>query len=53
MNINRETADELQGLFEDALEQFCDKEQISGELAWTILECLGNAKLAEMNGELK
>ena len=50
MNISREKLDELTGLLEDTLEYFCDQEQVSGELAWTITECLAVAKQAEIKG---
>jgi len=50
MQISQEQAQELQEIIEDTLEYYCDKECVSGELAWTILECLATAKLAEMNG---
>ena len=52
MEISRDQLDELTSVIEDAIEYFCDKEQVSGELAWTVLECLATAKLAEMKGEL-
>ena len=43
---------ELTELFEDTIEYICDKEMMSGELAWTILECLSKSKIAEMKGEV-
>ena len=52
MHISREKHDELYALLEDTIEYFCDKEQVSGELAWTVLECLATAKIAELKGEL-
>ena len=52
MEISREKLNELTEVVEDTLEYFCDQEQVSGELAWTILNCLSEAKLAEMKGEL-
>lgn len=52
MNISRNQLDELTEIIEDTIEYFCDKEQASGELAWTVLECLATAKLAELRGEL-
>jgi len=52
MQISHEQLDELTGVIEDTIEYFCDQEQVSGELAWTCLECLATAKLAEMRGEL-
>jgi hypothetical protein len=52
MRIEREQLNELTEVIEDTVEYYCDKEQVSGELVWTILECLATAKLAEMKGEL-
>ena len=52
MNITRDKLNDLTELLEDSLEYFCDNEQISGELAWTIVESLGTAKLAELQGKL-
>ena len=52
MQISRPHLDELTELFEDTIEYFCDQNQISGELAWTVLECLAVAKQAELKGEL-
>lgn len=52
MNITREQLNDLTEILEDSLEYFCDNEQISGELAWTIVETLGTAKLAEIKGKL-
>ena len=52
MQISRPQLSELTEVIEDTIEYYCDKEQVSGELAWTILSCLSEAKLAEMQGEL-
>ncbi len=52
MQISRPQLSELTEVLEDTIEYYCDKEQVSGELAWTIVECLATAKLAEMRGEL-
>ena len=52
MQISREQLDELTEVIEDTIEYFCDQNQISGELAWTVLECLAVAKQAEIKGEL-
>ena len=52
MEISKEQRTELIEIIEDTIEYFCDKEQASGELAWTVLECLAVAKLAELRGEL-
>ena len=52
MQITREQLEELTEVIEDTIEYACDKEQLSGELAWTIVNCLALAKLAELRGEL-
>lgn len=52
MEISREQLTELRELFEDTIEYFCDQNMLSGELAWTCLECLAIAKQAEIKGEL-
>ena len=53
MHISGPQLTELTEVIEDTIEYFCDKEQVSGELAWTVrIECLAVAKLAELGGEL-
>ena len=52
MQISRERLTDLRELFEDTIEYFCDQEQVSGELAWTVLECIAVAKQAELKGLL-
>ena len=52
MHISGPQFVELTEVIEDTIEYFCDKEQISGELAWTVIECLATAKIAELKGEL-
>ena len=52
MHISGPQLTELTEVVEDTIEYFCDKEQVSGELAWTVLECLATAKIAELKGEL-
>ena len=52
MQISRPQLSELQEVLEDTIEYYCDKEQVSGELAWTIVECLATAKIAELQGKL-
>ncbi len=52
MNITREQLAEITEVIEDTVEYACDKEQLSGELLWTVVECLATAKLAELRGEL-
>ena len=50
LEISREKARELRELLEDTIEYFCDNERVSGELAWTVTECLALAKQAEFKG---
>ena len=52
MNISHEQLIELTEVVEDTIEYFCDKEQVSGELVWTLLESLATAKLVELSGDL-
>ena len=50
MKISREQLKELTEVIEDTVEYACDKEMISGELAWSVIECLAVAKQAEIAG---
>ena len=50
MEISREQLSELRELIEDTVQYFCDENKVSGELAWTCVECLGTAKVAELGG---
>nr|BDD46806.1 hypothetical protein 58 [Paracoccaceae bacterium] len=52
MQITREQLTEITEVIEDTVEYFCDQQQVSGELAWTVVESLATAKLAELRGEL-
>jgi len=52
MNISHEQLIELTEVIEDTVEYFCDQERVSGELAWTLVEALGTAKLVELSGNL-
>ena len=51
MEISQEAHADLVGAIEDTVEYCCDHYQMSGELAWTILECFAATKLAELQGE--
>jgi len=53
MEISREKLQEITEVIEDTVQYFCDQETVSGELAWTVVECLATAKLAELAGELE
>ena len=52
MEISRPHLDEITQVIEDTVEYACDQNQLSGELVWTVIECLATAKLAELRGEL-
>lgn len=53
MEISRESLKSLQELHEDMAEHFTDEHfPISGETYWTCVQCLAEAKLAELRGEL-
>jgi|TARA_B100001094_G_scaffold144170_1_gene139671 hypothetical protein len=50
MQISQEQHDQLIELIEDTIGYFCDENMVSGELAYSIMECLATAKVAEMQG---
>ena len=50
MKISREQLQELTEVIEDTVEYACDKERISGEMAWSVIECLAVAKQVELAG---
>lgn len=52
MQISREELTELQELQEDLAAHFTDLHFVSGQTYWSCVECLAQAKLAELNGEL-
>ena len=52
MQISKEKLDELTSIIEDTVEYACDQWMLSGELAWSVLECLAVAKQAEIKGQL-
>ena len=43
--------EELKGLIEDSVSQFCQDNMISGELAWLVTQTLAEAKLSQLKGE--
>ena len=53
MHISQQQLDEITGLIEDSVQYFCDNERLSGELAWTVVQCLAETKLAELKGLIK
>jgi hypothetical protein len=52
MKIDRDVLNDLTGLQEDVASSFTDENMMSGEVYWTIVECLAEAKLAELRGEI-
>ena len=52
MQITQEQLHNIRELLEDTIEYYCDQELVSGELAWNCVEALGEAKVAEIRGEL-
>ena len=52
MSITESKHQQLIELIEDTMEYFCDEHMVSGEVAYTILECYSVAKLAQMRGEI-
>ena len=50
MQIAPEQLKELREVTEDTVQYFCDQETVSGELAWTCIQALAEAKLAELAG---
>jgi hypothetical protein len=53
MNITRSALQDLREMQEDMAEHFTDENfPISGETYWTCVQCLAEAKLAELRGEL-
>ena len=53
MNISKPQLNEITEVVEDSIQYICDENQLSGELVWTIVECLATAKLAELKGLIK
>jgi hypothetical protein len=52
MHISHDQLSELTEVIEDTVEYFCDKEQVSGELTWLVVQSLATAKIAELKGQL-
>ena len=57
MKIDIDAHEMLVGILEDAVEHavreaYCEGTPISGELAWTVVSCRAEAKLAEFSGQL-
>ena len=52
MNISRPHLQEITEVIEDTVQYACDKSGNSGELMWTVVLTLSQAKLAELGGNL-
>jgi hypothetical protein len=52
MELSRDVLTDLTELQEDVASAFADDNMISGETYWTVVECLSQAKLAELRGEV-
>ena len=52
MSISVEDLRDLRELLEDSMEFYCDGRLVSGETAWTVVEAIAQAKLAQLHGEV-
>ena len=52
ITVNRELAAEIKEVIEDTVGYLCDENMLSGEIVWTMLECLAQAKVAELEDDL-
>ena len=50
--ITRELANEIREVIEDSVGYLCYENMVSGECVWTLIECLSQAKLAELENDL-
>ncbi len=46
-DITKDALQELTDIVEDTVEYHCDKHRQSGQLVWTVINCLSLAKLME------
>ena len=51
ISLNQETHQQLKEIIEDSVEYFCDENMVSGELTWIVIQCLAEAKIAQLRGE--
>ena len=51
--LDNDTHQELVGLREDSVAQFCQDNLISGELAWLVTQCLATAKVEQFKGNVR
>ena len=49
--LDTQAHEELKGLIEDSIAQFCQDNVISGELAWIVTQTLAEAKVVQFRGE--
>ena len=52
MEISKEQSTALKEVVEDAVEYICDSELLSGETAWTVVECIAIAKQEQLKGNI-
>ena len=51
--LDNDAHQELVGLLEDSVAQFCQDNLISGELAWLVTQCLATAKVEQFKGNVR
>ena len=51
--MTNEAHQELTGMLEDTVAQFCQDNMISGELSWLIAQTFATAKLEQFKGNCK
>jgi hypothetical protein len=52
-SMTTETHQELVGMLEDTVAQFCQDNMISGELSWLVAQTFATAKLEQFKGNIK
>ena len=52
ISLNQETHQQLKEIIEDSVEFFCDENMVSGELTWIVIQCLAEAKIAQLRNEV-
>lgn len=51
--LDSDNHQELNELLEDTIAHWCNEHRISGELAWTVVQCFATAKLEMFKGNIK
>ena len=51
--LDNDAHQELVGLLEDSVAQFCQDNLISGELAWLVTQCYATAKVEQFKGNIR